>query len=1002
MFSGAGGTWTQQAELTASDAAIGDGFGSSVALSGTTALVGAPYRNYRTGAAYVFSGAGGTWTQQAELTASDAAIGDYFGSSVALSGSTALVGAAGHNRTGAAYVFNGAGGTWTQQAELTASDAATGDGFGSSVVLSGSTALVGAYYRNSYTGAAYVFSGAGGTWTQQAELTASDAAIGDYFGLSVALSGSTALVGAAGHKFNTGAAYVFNGAGGTWTQQAELTASDAAIGDQFGLVALSGTTALVGAPGHNNTGAAYVFGVSVLGSQTITFTSTAPSAVVVGGPGDTVTATGGASGNPVTFSIDASLTSGCSLSGSTVSFGGPPGTCVIDANQAGNASYSPAAQAQQSFPVGPPYSFTPTFGTDFGGIIARLHPSGGTGNVSQETATIAWGDGAVTSATLAVSPTDPSELDVTGAHTYWTPGKLPVTITITDPQTGVSSYSGTATVSSQYTAMGDSYSSGEGTHWPHVAGADWWLYQDPSGNPANTDHLNGGVGNTCHRADTADAHVVERLLAALGMTLRFAACSGAVVQDAFTSFGQFHSDSSHQGEGPQLGTLRTPADRFKTSLVTLTFGGNNLDFPGIALHCVISTDDYGCVNQDGEIVAGLGYNTTAGSSKDGTFSSTVTVRQPVSTIADFAKKVSTLIGTAKTCLHSGCNLHDALVLLYRAIRTDAPGARILVLGYPHFFPPGGTGNTCVHFGSLDQQLVNDRVNLVDAVIKDAAAESGVAQYVDTYNALPGHEECTGDPSYSVNPSTYQVSGCSSPGQWINGISIIGGIFGTPENLHPNPCGNLAEGQIAARGYNSPPQPDPAGIASSDTFSLTPGQAQATTLTVPSGLARLSITANWPHGVVAFTLTDPAGASYQPVQTGPVYTTFDLNRPVSGTWKLTATNTTTGDTGTINGSLIVSEPSIPLLPPAGQVRVVNYSCGFIGSTATLSVGVNPTADRRVAQYQWFDDNGQPQTASGPKDDTISMSSSKNQYRVIVLTTGTNGQHRFTTATLTVQC
>src|ERR1019366_7222135 len=89
-----------------------------------------------------------------------------------------------------------------------------------------------------------------------------------------------------------------------------------------------------------------------LGSQTITFTSTAPSGAVVGRPAYPVTATGGASGNPVTFSIDASSTSGCALSGSTVTFAAPAGTCVVDANQAGNTSYSAAPQVQQSFSVG--------------------------------------------------------------------------------------------------------------------------------------------------------------------------------------------------------------------------------------------------------------------------------------------------------------------------------------------------------------------------------------------------------------------------------------------------------------------------------------------------------------------------------------------------------------------------------------------------------------------------------------------------------------------------
>jgi hypothetical protein len=89
----------------------------------------------------------------------------------------------------------------------------------------------------------------------------------------------------------------------------------------------------------------------IKGSQTITFTSTAPAAATVGGPTYTVTATA-SSGLPVSFTIDASATSVCSISGSTVSFIGG-GMCVIDANQAGNANYNPAPAAQQAFAVAP-------------------------------------------------------------------------------------------------------------------------------------------------------------------------------------------------------------------------------------------------------------------------------------------------------------------------------------------------------------------------------------------------------------------------------------------------------------------------------------------------------------------------------------------------------------------------------------------------------------------------------------------------------------------------
>jgi hypothetical protein len=89
---------------------------------------------------------------------------------------------------------------FVQQQELTASDGAAGDHFGVSVTLSGdgNTTLVGAFEKNSYHGAAYVFTNSGGSWSQQQELTASDGAAYDDFGLSVALStdGNTALVGA--------------------------------------------------------------------------------------------------------------------------------------------------------------------------------------------------------------------------------------------------------------------------------------------------------------------------------------------------------------------------------------------------------------------------------------------------------------------------------------------------------------------------------------------------------------------------------------------------------------------------------------------------------------------------------------------------------------------------------------------------------------------------------------------------------------------------------------
>jgi hypothetical protein len=288
--SGATIPWIQQQELTAADGAHDDVFGYSVAVSGTTAVIGAAGRtignNPGQGAAYVFtcSGTPCTWMQQQQLTASDGARDDEFGNSVAVSGNTAIIGAWGKNSLylpgapttalapqGAAYVFTCSGTpcTWTQQQELTASDGARGDEFGNTVAVSGKTAIIGAPYKNSYQGAAYIFtcSGTPCTWTQRQKLTAADGASGDVFGYSVAVSGNTAIIGAIGNNSSRGAAYVFTCTGipCTWTQQQELTAADGARGDVFGTrVAVSGSVGVIGAPGKtigNNSlqGAAYVF-----------------------------------------------------------------------------------------------------------------------------------------------------------------------------------------------------------------------------------------------------------------------------------------------------------------------------------------------------------------------------------------------------------------------------------------------------------------------------------------------------------------------------------------------------------------------------------------------------------------------------------------------------------------------------------------------------------------------------------------------------------------------
>jgi len=212
--------------------------------------------------------------REPKLLASDGASGDWFGRAVSVSGDTALVGAyLDHDNgyySGSAYVFKRDGSTWTQQAKLLASDGAANDSFGISVSVSGDTALVGAWGdddNGTASGSAYVFVRNGGTWAQQAKLLAIDGWAGDLFGVAVSVSGDTALVGAYKDDDNgsdSGSAYVFVRNGSTWTEQAKLLASDGAALDYFGLpVSVSGDTALVGAyrddDNGSESGSAYVF-----------------------------------------------------------------------------------------------------------------------------------------------------------------------------------------------------------------------------------------------------------------------------------------------------------------------------------------------------------------------------------------------------------------------------------------------------------------------------------------------------------------------------------------------------------------------------------------------------------------------------------------------------------------------------------------------------------------------------------------------------------------------
>jgi len=275
-------TWIQTEKLAASDTDRPNRFGVSVAISGDLVVVGAWDEDVvsNSGSAYVFRTTDGglTWKQSDKLTANDKSLHERFGFSVAIDSDLVVAGAYrvddDGSRSGSSYIFRTTDGglTWTQTGEL--ATPARDHEFGISVAISGDVAVLGTHYNDdldSGSGSAHVFrtDDDGLTWAQTDVLTSNDSAESDRFGVSVAISGQVAVIGA--HYDNddaaleSGSAYVFRTTDGgvTWTQTERLTASDADEGDRFGVsVAISGDIVIIGAYLSGESGSAYVFRTS--------------------------------------------------------------------------------------------------------------------------------------------------------------------------------------------------------------------------------------------------------------------------------------------------------------------------------------------------------------------------------------------------------------------------------------------------------------------------------------------------------------------------------------------------------------------------------------------------------------------------------------------------------------------------------------------------------------------------------------------------------------------
>ncbi len=303
--------WTQVKKVTqpSGDRHSGDVFGTSVAISGNYAIVGAPGEDHHAnggqsrnnaGAAYIFERVAGVWTYKQKITSSGRIVGGQFGNSVGISGDYVIVGATHEERdaselnplsqSGAAYIYerNGSG-TWVQVKKIVPSDRKASVQFGRTATISGNYAAVGSVAENtdaaganskSSAGAVYMLERDGsGNWAQVQKVVPSDRTASDQFGCSISLSGSRILIGAqyqdldaagANSLSDAGAAYIFDLVGGTWTQTQKIVSGNRESSGIFGVsVSLSGDKIVVGASQEDtdvnnantlgSAGAAYIF-----------------------------------------------------------------------------------------------------------------------------------------------------------------------------------------------------------------------------------------------------------------------------------------------------------------------------------------------------------------------------------------------------------------------------------------------------------------------------------------------------------------------------------------------------------------------------------------------------------------------------------------------------------------------------------------------------------------------------------------------------------------------
>ena len=243
IFELQGATWNETAQFPQDHPNSTLGLGTSVDIDGDYIIAGAENFSLfelEAGAAYIYERKNGVWTEPTLLTGSDAGFSNQFGHTVAIHGTTAIVGTAQSNHFtavpgNAAYVFEKIGNEWIEVTKLTGQDTRS---FGRSVSIFGDVIAVGAPFDED-TGVVYIYERLNSSWANTAILKPEQGNNSDFFGIDVALSNQRIVVGAMGDDErgdDAGAAYNFrqSSTNGAWVQETKLLASDAEPGDRFG------------------------------------------------------------------------------------------------------------------------------------------------------------------------------------------------------------------------------------------------------------------------------------------------------------------------------------------------------------------------------------------------------------------------------------------------------------------------------------------------------------------------------------------------------------------------------------------------------------------------------------------------------------------------------------------------------------------------------------------------------------------------------------------------